>query len=560
MSTEPSPTAAYRVITAAEAEERFGVSADVSHPYQDLAAEQEIRLYEGGLRVEGGLDAEPDGDWVPYNTIVDGDLTVGGDLEWWDSASGNFLLVTGSLRARNVLLSGCPDVVVRGDLTASGTIQGSYGDDGGNLTVAGDTHAQAVISSLYFVMCFAGRLDALLVADPYRVNLPVDFTDDELDDLVLPGLLGKDDTADERAISAALRAGEPVLRPGIRPRHVVALEELDALLPRAAEITELDLSDRGLRRLPEQLHAFPHLRVLSLAGNDALGTGSGTGGTGGLDERIGELTALEELDLSGTGLTALPESIGRLRDLRVLNISGNELTALPERLGDLPRLETLRAAGLCCAVPDAVARLSTLRELDLSNLQPGEYNERVAFPQPVTRLPALRSLDLSDVFLETLPDELLALTALEELNLSGSLSARLPRLPDLAKLPRLRVLRLSGGTRWSFQPEPGRELLAGVWRITTLEHLEIDRWGEKTARDEVIRTAFTALPDDAFSRMPGLRRIGLSFNELTTLPESFFELRHLEAADLRHTALDRPTTDRLRTVFPDCRPDLRDPS
>lgn len=56
----------------------------------------------------------------------------------------------------------------------------------------------------------------------------------------------------------------------------------------------------------------------------------------------------------------------------MLNISGNEFTALPEQLGDLPRLETLRAAGLSCALPDAVARLSTLRELDLSNLQPGE--------------------------------------------------------------------------------------------------------------------------------------------------------------------------------------------
>ncbi|MFC4499461.1 MULTISPECIES: polymer-forming cytoskeletal protein [Streptomyces] len=248
MTSQTSP-AAYRVIGAAEAEERFGVSADVSHPYQDFAEEQEIRLYEGGLRVGGGLEPEPDGDWVPYNTIVDGDLTVGGDLEWWDSASGNFLLVTGSLRARHVLLSGCPDVVVRGDLTASGTIQGSYGDDGGHLAVAGDTHARTVISTLYFTMHFAGRLDALLIADPHRTNHPVDFTDDELDDLVLPGLLDKDDTADERAISAALREGKPVLRPGIRPSHLVAVDEPDALLPHAEEVTELDLSDRELRRL-----------------------------------------------------------------------------------------------------------------------------------------------------------------------------------------------------------------------------------------------------------------------------------------------------------------------
>lgn len=543
MTTTTSPTG-YRVITVEEAEERFGVSADVSHPYQDFADEQEIRLYEGGLEVEGGLEAEPDGDWVPYNTIVDGDLSVGGDLEWWDSQSGNFLLVTGNLRARNVLLSGCPSVVVRGDVIASGVIQGSYGDDGGFLTVGGRTRAEAVISTLYFNMAFAGQPQALLVADPYRTSHPVDFTAEELDDLVLPGLLAKDDTADERAISAALRAGQPVLRPGVRPSHLLALDELDALLPRAEEVTELDLSDRKLRQLPEQLYAFTNLRTLSLADNDAIG---------GLDERIGELAALEELDVSGTGLTGLPESIGRLRSLRVLNISGNDFTGLPDQLGDLPRLEVLRAARLSCPVPDAVARLGTLRELDLSNLQPGEFNSLVAFPEPVTRLSALRSLNLSHVFLETVPDSLLALTALEELDLRGSLSALLPRLPDLATLPRLRVLRLSGRTPWSFQPEPGRELLAGIWEITTLEHLEIDGWGKKTAGGQVVRTAFTGLPDDAFSRMPGLRRVNLSFNELRTLPESFFGLRQLEAADLRHTELDEATAARLRTELPQVR-------
>ncbi|MGW0869120.1 leucine-rich repeat domain-containing protein [Streptomyces sp. NPDC002740] len=550
MSAQTSPTA-YRVITVAEAEERFGVSADVSHPYQDFADEQEIRLYEGGLDVTGGLEAEPDGDWVPYNTIVDGDLTVGGDVEWWDSASGNFLLVTGSLRARHVLMSGCPTVVVRGDLTASGTVQGSYGDDGGCLSVAGRTRAGAVLCTLYFTMHFAAQPEALLVATPSCVDRPVDFTDEELDDLVRPELLDQHGTADERAIGAALREGRPVLRPGIRPSHLVALDELDALLPRAGEITALDLSDRKLRRLPEQLHAFPGLRVLSLAGNDAIDS---------LDERIGELTALEELNLSGLSLTALPDSIGRLRDLRVLDISGNSLGALPEWIGDLPRLEVLRAARLSCPVPDAVARLSALRELDLSNLRPGAYDSPVAFPRPVTRLAALRRLDLSHVFLETLPDELLELTALEELDLRGSLSALLPRLPDLARLPRLRVLRLNGSTPWSFQPEPRRELLSGVWAITTLEHLEIDRWGGKTVGGEVVRAAFTALPDDAFARMPGLRRLDLSFNELTALPESLFRLPRLEALDLRYTALDGSTGDRLRAVFPRLRPDLREPA
>lgn len=213
----------YRIITSAEAEKRFNVSADITYPYQDFADEQEIRLYAGGLHIAGSLEPDSDDDWVPYNVIVDGDLTVDGDLNWWDWAGGNFLLFTGVVRARNVLLSGCPDVVVRGGLTASGGIQGSYGDDGGYLTVRGHIRAQFIISTKFFNMTFARRPEALLVGDdfilshPSRTSCPPDFSGHELDDLVLAELLGKDGSADAHKISAALRAGQPVLRPGVLP-------------------------------------------------------------------------------------------------------------------------------------------------------------------------------------------------------------------------------------------------------------------------------------------------------------------------------------------------------
>ncbi|WP_214317799.1 leucine-rich repeat domain-containing protein [Nonomuraea sediminis] len=535
----------YRVISAEEAEERFGISDDVEYPYQEFTDEQEIRLYAGGLRVAGGLQPEDDVDWVPYNVIVDGDLTVEGDLSWWDESGGNFLLVTGDLRARNVILSGCPCVVVRGDLVVENGIQGKYGDDGGFLTVFGRTRGQIIVSTLYFNMHFGSQPEAVLAADPHRTGCPVDFTDDELSGVVLPDLLREDGTPDTDKIGEALREGRPILRAGVRPSHVAAIEELEALSSRADEVTELDLSDRKLRRLPEQLFAFRNLRVLSLSGNDDIGE---------LDERIGEFASLEELNVAGMRLTSLPEMIGKLSDLRVLDISGNEFESLPDSIGDLSRLEILRAERLTCPVPDALGRLPQLRELYLYGLKPGEYDAQVDFPLPVTHLTGLRSLSLSHVWLSSIPDDLLRLTELEELDLSGSLSATLERLPDLARLPRLRVLRLSGNTPWTFQPEPSRDLLAGVWSITTLEQLAIDRWNEKTGGD---RPPFTALPDDAFSRMPGLRCLDLSFNELTELPESFFRLERLENVDLQYTKLGKATLDRLRATFPEVRMDLR---
>ncbi|MFF9573015.1 hypothetical protein [Streptomyces sp. NPDC014685] len=553
LTTVHSP-AGYRVISAQEAEERFRVSADIGYPYADFADEQEIRLYEGGLHIAGHLEPEQDDDWVPYNTIVDGDLTVGGDLDWWDHSGGNFLVVTGSLRARNVILAGCPDVVVRGNLEATGGVCGSYGDDGGMLTVCGRTRARVVVGMLYFGLTFAEQPQALLVADPYRTNCPVDFTEEELDTVLLPELLDDDGEADAEKIEEALREGRQVLRAGVRPSHLATLEELDALLDRAEEVTELDLSGRRLRHFPEQLLAFPRLRVLSLADNADLGR---------LDSRIGELTALEELDVAGTGLTELPASLGTLGNLRVLNISDNDFatfSGLPDTLGDLGRLEVLRASHLTCHLPESLTRLRSLRELDLSRFRQGPYlsDTPVELPEVVTRLTGLRFLDLSGTRLTSVPDTLLHLTELEELDLTGSLSARLTRLPDLARLPRLRVLRLNGSAPGSNQPPPSRDLLSGIWDITTLEHLEIDRWGKKTFDGRKARTAFRALPDDAFTHLSNLRHIDLSFNELTTLPESFFGLRRLEFAGLRYTKLDRPTLERLRAMFPRTRLDLRD--
>lgn len=213
MNTTTSP-AGCRVITADEAEARFDAGADLQYPYQDFADEQEIRLYEGGLHVAGSLEREGGDDWSPCNVIVDGDLTVDGDLRWWDFASGSFLLVTGDLRARNVLLSGCPDVVVRGDLTVTTGIHGHHGDDGGCLTVKGLVRAEIVISTLYFNLDFAPH-----------TNAPVIDTTDELNALVLSELLDRDGQADADKISESLSAGRPVLRPGVRLLRPAPLDE-----------------------------------------------------------------------------------------------------------------------------------------------------------------------------------------------------------------------------------------------------------------------------------------------------------------------------------------------
>ena len=169
-------TAGYRVITVDECERRFSVAADIDYPYQDFVDQQEIRLYYGDLHVDGHFESDNDDDeWTPYNTIVNGDLTVAGDLSWGDFRLGDFVLVTGQLRARHVLLTGCPTLLVRGDLTAAGVIMGDNGSDGGRLVVRGATRAQIVISRSDFIMRFTGsggRVDRRAATSNTRLAAP----------------------------------------------------------------------------------------------------------------------------------------------------------------------------------------------------------------------------------------------------------------------------------------------------------------------------------------------------------------------------------------------------
>lgn len=63
-----------------------------------------------------------------------------------------------------------------------------------------------------------------------------------------------------------------------------------------------------------------------------------------MPERIGELTALQTLNVSSNKLAALPDSMKRLKSLKVLHANGNMLRSLPAGLAALPRLERVNVA------------------------------------------------------------------------------------------------------------------------------------------------------------------------------------------------------------------------
>jgi len=60
---------------------------------------------------------------------------------------------------------------------------------------------------------------------------------------------------------------------------------------------------------------------------------------------LANLTALTELDLSGTQLTAVPDWLANLTALTRLDLSGTQITAVPDWLGNLTALQTLNVDG-----------------------------------------------------------------------------------------------------------------------------------------------------------------------------------------------------------------------
>ncbi|MDH6357297.1 hypothetical protein [Parabacteroides sp. PF5-9] len=131
----------------------------------------------GNLHIKGISISKQD--WCPFNLIVDGDLTVDGDIDWNEWGRGSFLFVTGSLTVKNLFIAGCPEFIVLGDLIAENGIVGSQGDNGGRLIVEGDTNAVIIYSTTYFNMEFPSRPKGKLIADSRDFDFDTDLDESD---------------------------------------------------------------------------------------------------------------------------------------------------------------------------------------------------------------------------------------------------------------------------------------------------------------------------------------------------------------------------------------------
>ncbi|XP_031436230.1 leucine-rich repeat and calponin homology domain-containing protein 1 isoform X2 [Clupea harengus] len=179
----------------------------------------------------------------------------------------------------------------------------------------------------------------------------------------------------------------------------------------------------------------PHPQLASAAGGASLsGVGSGTSVplNRGLERALEEAAGSGRLNLSNRRLKEFPKSAANydLTDTVEADLSRNRLTDLPLEVCHLVAVETLNVYHNCIkSVPDTLITLHTLTNLNLSR------NQLCVLPACVCGLP-LRVLNVSNNKLNTLPDSISQLHTLMELDVSCNEITALPR-----HIGRLRALR-----------------------------------------------------------------------------------------------------------------------
>ncbi len=190
-------------------------------------------------------------------------------------------------------------------------------------------------------------------------------------------------------------------------------DTLSRLCQVCPELEELELSGNGLSCVVEQIKNLTKLKKLSLMENQLT------------QEAVAQLCEwcpqLEELDLRSNGLETLPAQIGTLKQLKKLNLAMNQLDS--ESLIPIGRCTNLEELDLfsneITSLPVQMRDLKRLRTLNLG-FNPCTLDMIV---QLCELCPQLSNLDLSSNKLTSLPVELRNLTQLKRLSLSGLFTA-----------------------------------------------------------------------------------------------------------------------------------------
>ncbi|MBD2449294.1 leucine-rich repeat domain-containing protein [Nostoc sp. FACHB-152] len=279
-------------------------------------------------------------------------------------------------------------------------------------------------------------------------------------------------------------------------------EELLHLIGQANrdKVTELDLSGKGLTKLPAEIGQLVNLRSLDLSDNQL----------SSLPGEIGQLVNLQSLDLSDNQLSSLPGEIGQLVNLQSLDLRGNQLSSLPGEIGQLVNLQSLDLmSNQLSSLPGEFGQLTHLQKIYIQN------NQLSSLPGEIGQLVQLTELRVWGNPLTTLPLTIIQLVNLLTFSFNSNLLKELPR--EIFELKSLTWLDISGNSTLNV-------LSDAIVNLTNLERLSLSN------------SQITTLPPH-IGQLTHLKTLNLSSNQLNSLPAEIGQLKSLEILELDNNQL-----------------------
>ena len=379
----------------------------------------------------------------------------------------------------------------------------SFVEDSDDFDEFGDTDIHTVCSSGDVHEAGVAPILAEMESTMQRMELS-ETVDDAVDVRVGRGGQGKADA--EEAIYECIkeRAKELTLR-GMQ------LTRLPALVLKASQLVDLDVSYNKIDKIPRLLESLTYLHSLHLGHNEITH----------LSESFCVPTNLRNLNLEHNHLSDLPPQICLLTGLRKMSLRHNAFEELPRHLGMLEVLEELDCSrNRLSSLPRALFLLRQLRNLDLSS------NFFTDLPPTINQLTNLESLDLSSNRLQIWPTMLLQLGRLRKLNLRNNL---IDDIPEEVKDTELQELCIAGNRL--------RRLPEQLCSVTSLEVLDVGR------------NKIGTLPG-SLGQLANLRHLNAAENRLRVVPEEIGALQRLEVLALEGNRLRKipPAVAELRAL------------
>lgn len=150
----------------------------------------------------------------------------------------------------------------------------------------------------------------------------------------------------------------------IRSAHYSGISKIDQL----SKLTTLKLDNLpSIEGLPASIGKLSQLKLLVFSNNRTETYGSPLPEAAVISKEIGDLIALESLDLSGNCLRSLPTEIGKLKNLTELKLNVNHFDHFPLSICELYSLETLELdyCKKITAIPKEFANLTSLEDFDI---------------------------------------------------------------------------------------------------------------------------------------------------------------------------------------------------